>query len=257
MYFFIFWFLCEYILYCLVKFETEILSFFWTLVLFCGNKRASINECDTFSLTSIRPRIFLEAGFRPRIPAFVWYVPLTPNVSIFDFHPFEWAGVDIRWVSVDGFDTCWIPGSFSCGTPLASLCEFTLCVAHEFYRFHCVFHFDGPCENTCCSVLQCVVAVCCSVLLQCVAVCCSVLLQCVAVCCCSVLQCVAVCCCSVLHKCVLREYECCFPWHFFFHGLPFPPNIFVSNLWPQQVYRHTHTDMQKHNRARTHVFRLM
>jgi len=27
----------------------------------------------------------------------------------------EWAGVDIRWVSMDGFDTRWIPRSFSCG----------------------------------------------------------------------------------------------------------------------------------------------
>jgi len=28
---------------------------------------------------------------------------------------FEWAGVDIRWVSADGFDTRWIPSRFSCG----------------------------------------------------------------------------------------------------------------------------------------------
>jgi len=30
-------------------------------------------------------------------------------------YPFEWAGVDIRLFSVDGFDTRWIPGSSSCG----------------------------------------------------------------------------------------------------------------------------------------------
>jgi len=30
-------------------------------------------------------------------------------------HPFEWAGVDIRWFSVDEFDTRWILRSLSCG----------------------------------------------------------------------------------------------------------------------------------------------
>jgi len=30
-------------------------------------------------------------------------------------YQFEWAGVDIRWFSVDGFDTRWIPSSLSCG----------------------------------------------------------------------------------------------------------------------------------------------
>ena len=28
----------------------------------------------------------------------------------------EWAGVDIRWFSVDGFDTRWIPRNFQCRT---------------------------------------------------------------------------------------------------------------------------------------------
>jgi len=35
-----------------------------------------------------------------------------------DFHPFEWAGVDIRWFSVKGFDTCCVPKSFSYGRRL-------------------------------------------------------------------------------------------------------------------------------------------
>ena len=26
------------------------------------------------------------------------------------------SGVDIRWFPVDGFDTCWIPRSLSCGS---------------------------------------------------------------------------------------------------------------------------------------------
>ena len=34
---------------------------------------------------------------------------------ISDLHPFEWAGVDFRWFSVDGFDAHWIPRSVSCG----------------------------------------------------------------------------------------------------------------------------------------------
>jgi len=33
-----------------------------------------------------------------------------------DFLQFEWAGVDIRWFSVDGFGTRWIPRRFSCGS---------------------------------------------------------------------------------------------------------------------------------------------
>jgi len=35
--------------------------------------------------------------------------------ALSDFHPFERAGVEVRWFLVDGFDTCWIPRSFSCG----------------------------------------------------------------------------------------------------------------------------------------------
>jgi len=34
---------------------------------------------------------------------------------LFDFRQFERAGVDFRWVSVDGFDIYWIPKRFSCG----------------------------------------------------------------------------------------------------------------------------------------------
>ena len=30
-------------------------------------------------------------------------------------YPFAWVGVDIRWISVDGFDTRCIPSSFLCG----------------------------------------------------------------------------------------------------------------------------------------------
>ena len=41
-----------------------------------------------------------------------------PTQSLSDFHPFELAGFDIRWFSVDGFDTQWIPRSDSCSVDI-------------------------------------------------------------------------------------------------------------------------------------------
>ena len=38
-------------------------------------------SCEGFM--SYRPTSFLGAGFRPRIPPFVWFVPLAPNLSAF------------------------------------------------------------------------------------------------------------------------------------------------------------------------------
>ena len=74
-----------------------------------------------------------------------------------------------------------------CNTPQQTHHHLTATHCNTLQHTH--HHLTHQCEDTPCSVLQCV-AVYCSVL-QCVAVCCSVL-QCVAVCC-SVLQCVAVC----------------------------------------------------------------
>jgi len=46
---------------------------------------------------------------------------------------FRWAGVDIRWFSVDGFDTHWIPSSYSCG--IATLIPHT---RHTQSNFSCL-----------------------------------------------------------------------------------------------------------------------
>ena len=65
------------------------------------------------------PKCFLGAGFQPRIHPFVGFSMICTMSSEFKYishlYPLEWAGVDIRWFSVDGFDTRWIPCSFSCG----------------------------------------------------------------------------------------------------------------------------------------------
>jgi len=57
---------------------------------------------------------FLEVGFRTRVTPFVWFVPLAKLTCTFILTHFECAGVDIRWFSVDGFDTRWIPRNHSC-----------------------------------------------------------------------------------------------------------------------------------------------
>jgi len=69
--------------------------------------------CRDICIERTRPRSFLGAGFRPRIHPFVWFVPLAELTCICTH--FKWAVVDIRRFSVDGFDTRWIPRSFSCG----------------------------------------------------------------------------------------------------------------------------------------------
>ena len=98
------------------------------------------------------PRSFLGAGFRPRIHPFDWFVPLAPKQRVFLIcNHFEWAGVDIRWLLVDGFDTRWTPRSFSCGRAFLSVTELfgvltgrsTLCTAH------CVYSPAVPKEAFC------------------------------------------------------------------------------------------------------------
>jgi len=83
---------------------------------------------------SYRPRGFVDAGFRPCMHSIVWSVPLTPKL-LFDYHLFEWTGVDIRWFSVNGFDTRWIPSSFSWVTvsTVHSNCATRDCILHLLY----------------------------------------------------------------------------------------------------------------------------
>ena len=48
-----------------------------------------------------RPRSFLETGFRPLYPSFVWFAPLSRTKRVFWISTtkpnFEWAGVDTSW----------------------------------------------------------------------------------------------------------------------------------------------------------------
>jgi len=68
-----------------------------------------------------RPRSFLGAWFRPRIPPFCLICTISSQLKgISHWYPFEWAGVDIRWFLVDGFDPRWITSSFSCGLLILS-----------------------------------------------------------------------------------------------------------------------------------------
>jgi len=63
-----------------------------------------------------RPRSFLGAGFRPRMPLVFWFVPWAPNSRAFLFSPIWLSRGWYRWVSVDGVDTRLIPTTFSCET---------------------------------------------------------------------------------------------------------------------------------------------
>jgi len=54
-------------------------------------------------------------GFDPvSTPVFNLYDQLRTRL-LSNFHLFELAGVDIRWISVDGFDTRWVPKRVPCG----------------------------------------------------------------------------------------------------------------------------------------------
>ena len=62
------------------------------------------------------PKKLLGSGFStPYTHFFLMCIISSELTCVSHFYPFEWAGVDIRWFSVDGFDTRWIPRSFSCG----------------------------------------------------------------------------------------------------------------------------------------------
>jgi len=81
-------------------------------------KYKSIFPCNSTSNESahVPPRKLLCRGFSTPVHLLLFdlYHYLRTKAH-FDFHPFEWAGVDIHWFAVDGFYTGWIPTSFSFG----------------------------------------------------------------------------------------------------------------------------------------------
>jgi len=66
-----------------------------------------------------RPRSFLETGFRPLCPSFVWFVPLTRAKPAFWIRSAKPISSDPVWILLDGVDTRLIRRSFSC----SSSCE--------------------------------------------------------------------------------------------------------------------------------------
>jgi len=62
-----------------------------------------------------RPRSFLETGFRPVCPSFVWYLPLSRTKPAFWISTRKPILSEPGSILVDGFDTRLIPRSFSCG----------------------------------------------------------------------------------------------------------------------------------------------
>jgi len=61
-------------------------------------------------LCHLRTRSFLETGFWPLYPSFVWFVPLSRTQRVFFI-----STIAARSFLVAGFDTHVIPRSFSCG----------------------------------------------------------------------------------------------------------------------------------------------
>ena len=62
------------------------------------------------------PKKVLGSRFSTPYSPFVWICIISSELTcISHLYPFEWAGVDIRWFSVDGIDIRWIPSSFLCG----------------------------------------------------------------------------------------------------------------------------------------------
>ena len=63
----------------------------------------------------IRSRSFLEAGFRPQCPPFVYFVPLSRTKLAFWISTRKLILSEPGSIIVDGFDTHLIPRIFSCG----------------------------------------------------------------------------------------------------------------------------------------------
>jgi len=65
-----------------------------------------------FQITHL-PKKLLGSGFSTPYTPFCLICTISSELTcISHVHPFEWARVDIRWITVDGFDTPWIPRSF-------------------------------------------------------------------------------------------------------------------------------------------------
>jgi len=67
--------------------------------------------CDLY-----RPRRFLETGFRPLCPSFVWFVTLSRTKPAFWISSRKPILSEPGWILLDGFDTRLIRKSFSCGS---------------------------------------------------------------------------------------------------------------------------------------------
>jgi len=100
----------------------------------CNTLQHTATHCDTLAYTTTHchtaphchtlphihtcmpPKKHLRSGFMtPYTPfCFVWTIS-SELKWISQLYPLDWARVDIRWFSVGGFDTRWIPSSCLCG----------------------------------------------------------------------------------------------------------------------------------------------
>ena len=81
-----------------------------------GILESQICSCFRSSSELTPPKKLLGSGFGYPYTPFCLICTISSELKCISYvYLFEWAGDDIRWFSVDGVDTRWIPRSFSCG----------------------------------------------------------------------------------------------------------------------------------------------
>jgi len=84
------------------------------------------------------PKKLLGSGVSTPYTPFCLICTIISELKRISFlYQFEWAGVDICWFLVDGFDTRWIPSSFSCG--MVYTCQLII-VMNDIYVAKCHIH---------------------------------------------------------------------------------------------------------------------
>jgi len=73
---------------------------------------STMDTSDPHRRRMIPPTKLLGSGISTPYTPFCLICDISSELKcISHVYPFEWAGVDIRWFSVDGFDTRWNPSS--------------------------------------------------------------------------------------------------------------------------------------------------
>jgi len=88
------------------------------------------------------PKKLLGRGLSTPYTPFRWICTISPDLKcISHLHPLEWAGVEIRCVSVDGFDTCWVWSGFLCGISCMYIYVVFIHIVYWYVHICCIYTY--------------------------------------------------------------------------------------------------------------------